>query len=145
MAWRVTTASVARRRHVASTQVGKTVFVDRIDFVGTKVTAKVVDRWCTRTRSHRFTIMFADGQRRFKVPRDELIVQEHKYFLLELSHGADVLAEPPDENRKVAWRHVPRSQGAPEAPPRPSSNDWRSWRRSGAIGWARGRMFPIWS
>ena len=82
--------------------VGKTVLVDRIDLVGTKVTAKVVDRWVHKDRSHRFTIMFADGQRRFKVPRDELIVQEHKYFYWNC-HTAQTCWEPPDENRKVLW------------------------------------------
>ena len=82
--------------------VGKTVLVDRIDLVGTKVTAKVVDRWVHKDRSHRFTIMFADGQRRFKVPRDELIVQEHKYFYWNCL-TAQTCWEPPDENRKVLW------------------------------------------
>ena len=76
--------------------------VDRIDLVGTKVTAKVVDRWVHKDRSHRFTIMFADGQRRFKVPRDELIVQEHKYFYWNCL-TAQTCWEPPDENRKVLW------------------------------------------
>jgi hypothetical protein len=70
--------------------------------VGTKVTAKVVDRWVHKDRSHRFTIMFADGQRRFKVPRDELIVQEHKYFYWNCN-TAQTCWEPPDENRKVLW------------------------------------------
>ena len=82
--------------------VGKTVLVDRIDLVGTKVTAKVVDRWVHKDRSHRFTIMFADGQRRFKVPRDELIVQEHKYFYWNCL-TAQTCWEPPDENRKALW------------------------------------------
>ena len=46
--------------------------------------------------------MFADGQRRFKVPRDELIVQEHKYFYWNCL-TAQTCWEPPDENRKVLW------------------------------------------
>ena len=46
--------------------------------------------------------MFADGQRRFKVPRDELIVQEHKYFYWNCK-TAQTCWEPPDENRKVLW------------------------------------------
>ena len=88
--------------------------VDRIDLVGTKVTAKVVDRWVHKDRSHRFTIMFADGQRRFKVPRDELIVQEHKYFYWNCHHGADVLGAARRESESFV-EHVPRSQGgAPE-------------------------------
>ena len=55
-----------------------------------------------KDRSHRFTIMFADGQRRFKVPRDELIVQEHKYFYWNCL-TAQTCWEPPDENRKALW------------------------------------------
>ena len=82
--------------------VGKTVLVDRIDLVGTKVTAKVVDRWVHKDRSHRFTVMFGDGQRRFKVPRDEMIVQEHKYFYWNCL-TAQTCWEPPDANRKVLW------------------------------------------
>ena len=46
--------------------------------------------------------MFSDGQRRFKVPRDELIVQEHKYFYWNCL-TAQTCWEPPDENRKVLW------------------------------------------
>jgi hypothetical protein len=82
--------------------VGKTVLVDRIDLVGCKVLAKVVDRWVHKDRSHRFTVMFSDGERRFKVPRDELIVQEHKYFYWN-TQTAQTCWEPPDENRKVLW------------------------------------------
>ena len=83
--------------------VGKTVLVDRIDLVGCKVTAKVVDRWVHKDRSHRFTVMFSDGERRFKVPRDELIVQEHKYFYWN-TQTAQTCWEPPDENRKALWQ-----------------------------------------
>ena len=43
-----------------------------------------------------------DGERRFKVPRDELIVQEHKYFYWNCN-TAQTCWEPPDENRKVLW------------------------------------------
>ena len=46
--------------------------------------------------------MFSDGERRFKVPRDELIVQEHKYFYWNCL-TAQTCWEPPDENRKVLW------------------------------------------
>ena len=46
--------------------------------------------------------MFGDGERRFKVPRDELIVQEHKYFYWNCL-TAQTCWEPPDENRKVLW------------------------------------------
>ena len=82
--------------------VGKTVLVDRIDLVGCKVPAKVVDRWVHKDRSHRFTVMFSDGERRFKVPRDEMIVQEHKYFYWNCL-TAQTCWEPPDANRKVLW------------------------------------------
>ena len=82
--------------------MGKTVLVDRIDLVGCKVLAKVVDRWVHKDRSHRFTVMFSDGERRFKVPRDELIVQEHKYFYWN-TQTAQTCWEPPDANRKVLW------------------------------------------
>ena len=70
--------------------------------MGCKVPAKVVDRWVHKDRSHRFTVMFGDGERRFKVPRDELIVQEHKYFYWNCL-TAQTCWEPPDENRKVLW------------------------------------------
>ena len=70
--------------------------------MGCKVPAKVVDRWVHKDRSHRFTVMFSDGERRFKVPRDELIVQEHKYFYWNCL-TAQTCWEPPDENRKVLW------------------------------------------
>ena len=82
--------------------VGKTVLVDRIDLVGCKVSAKVVDRWVHKDKTHRFTVMFNDGERRFKVPRDELIVQEHKYFYWN-SVTAQTCWEPPVEDRKVLW------------------------------------------
>ena len=83
--------------------VGKTVLVDRQDLIGTKIPAKIVDRWVAPDAAFRFTVLFEDGERRFKVPREEMMVIENRYFYWNCK-TVETCWEPPEAVRKPLFK-----------------------------------------